>query len=92
MPAPMAVTKVLRTGHDAAIPFAVAIKKGNDGIAARHGTIEHDMGIDADQLSIVVRVTIAGAGSSRLDVAQHRAGIASNGVVFRHASVPFGLR
>ncbi len=78
--------EILRAGHDAAIPFAIAIEEGNHGIAARHGAIEHDMRIDADQLSVVVGVAIARTRPSRLDVAQHRAGIASDGVVFRHAS------
>ena len=66
----MAVTKFSGPAHDAAIPFAVAIEKGNHGISASHGAIQHDVRIDANELPVVVAVTIARAGSSRLDVAQ----------------------
>ena len=82
----MAVTKVVRAAHDAAIPLAITIEEGNDRIAARHGAIEHDMRIDAHQLSVVIAVAVARTGPSRLDVAEDGAGIASDGVVFRHGS------
>ena len=72
--------EVLRTGYDAAIPLAVAIEEGNHRIAARHGAIEDDVRIDPDQLSIVVRVTVAGARSSRIDVAEHGACVAADRV------------
>ena len=77
--------EIVRAAHDAAIPLAIAIEEGNDRIAARHGAIEHNMRIDAHQLSVVIAVAIARTGPARLDVAQdgqasHR--MASSSVTF----------
>jgi hypothetical protein len=74
--------EVFRTGDNSAIPIAVAIKEGNHRISTCHGAIEHYMRIDSDQRPIVVRVAIAGAGSSRIDVTQYRAGVATDRIRF----------
>ena len=75
-----------RLGNDVAVPF-LALKKRYDGVAARQGTIEHNVGIQSNQLSILIAVAIAGTGTPRLDVAQYRTRIAANGIRVRHWSL-----
>src|SRR6266403_2021068 len=51
---------------------------------SRKGTIQHDVRVQADQLTFVIAVPVAGAEPPRLDVAEDRAGIAADGIVVRH--------
>ena len=59
------------------IALRVGRREGNDGgIAGIHGAAKHHHGIDAHQHAVLVRVTIAGTGTTGADLAEHRAGIA----------------
>ena len=66
-------------------------EKRHDRIAARHGAIENNMRIDPHKLPVMIAVAVARSGSSRLDVAQHRASIAADGVVSHARSRPWHL-
>src|SRR5439155_25488748 len=64
-----------------AVPLAGALQKWNNGIAALDSTIEHDVRVEAHQFAFVIAVAVARSGASGLDVAEHGAGVAADGVV-----------
>src|SRR5581483_6114884 len=63
--------------NDVAVPVFGAAE-WHQLAALRHRALENDMRIDADELTVVVGVAIAGARRTRLDVAHHRTGIAAD--------------
>ena len=76
--------KGLGSAHDVAVPFLLALKERNHRSAPRQRAIEHHVRIDAHQLAITIAVAVASSQSAGLDVAEHRAGVATNGIVVRH--------
>src|SRR4029077_19103654 len=75
--------KGLGSAHDVAVPFLLALKERNHRSAPRQRAIEHHVRIDAHQLAITIAVAVASSQSAGLDVAEHRAGVATNGIVVR---------
>src|ERR1700676_956245 len=80
--------KRLLAAPERAVPLAGLFKKGNKCVAARYCALQHHMGIEPHQLAIGIRITVARTRSSRLDVTQHRTGVAANRVI-SHAHPPF---
>src|SRR6202521_1170645 len=74
--------------QERAVPLAGLFKKGYKRIAARYCALQYHVGIEAHQLAVGIRITVARSRSSRLDIAQHRTGVAANRVV-SHAHLPF---
>ena len=63
-----------------AVPVAAGLERHQPS-AMRHRSFQHDMGIDAHQLAIVIGIAVAGACRTGLDVAHDRTSIAADLVV-----------
>src|SRR5215469_2553906 len=79
--------KRIRAADQIAVPIVAAVKEWNHGVAARYGAIQHNVGIKAHKLPATIAVAIACSGSALLDVAKHRAGVATDYVVVRHETL-----
>jgi hypothetical protein len=75
------------SAHNRAIPLAGFFEKRHHRFATRHRALEHHMRIQPHQLPVAIPVAIARSRSPRLDVAQHRTGVAAN-CVFSHGLAP----
>ncbi len=66
---------------DVTVPVLTVFKEGNDRLSARNCLIEQHVGIETNQLSIVIGIAVARSGPAGLDVTQDRAGVTTDGVV-----------
>ena len=66
-----------RLMNDLSIPVATSLKR-NETTAMRYRALKYDMRIDADQLAIIICITVACTRSARLDVAHNRTCIAAD--------------
>src|SRR5579872_6687415 len=73
--------KRLTMADQCAIPVVAAFEKRYNRFAALDRAVEHHMGIEANQLALMIAVAVARSGTPGLDVTKHGASVASDRVV-----------
>src|SRR5215469_6683704 len=64
-----------------AIPVLFCLEEPYDRHAPRHGMTEDEVRIDANELAIVVAITVTGACPAGLDITHDWASIAADGII-----------
>ena len=72
---------------EVAVPVLTVLQEGDDGLSARNCLIEQHVGIEPNQLSIVIGVAVARSGPAGLDVTENRAGVTADGVIVTHGDL-----
>ena len=71
-----------------AIPLFIVLKKGNQRVTARDGAIKNDVGIETDQLTVAIAITITGSGTAFFDVAEDGTRVTADNVALSHGKLP----